>query len=202
MKDEVTAYIAGQEPWKQTVLSDLRRAVHDADPHIKEVIKWGSPVFEHDGQIAWMFCATNWVNFSFRQGALLDASHGLWVEGPDTGVKANRTMRFVESDEVPADIIRHLVSEAVKNNLEGRRVEFNIPKPGSMEFELPAHYVSLLVDAGVYELFENRPYYQQKGWVQWIEGAKRQETRQRRTQEMIHELEDGTYMPSKKMERP
>lgn len=201
MNKDVTAYIAEQEPWKQTVLKDLRQAIHDADPKIEETIKWGTPAFGRNGPVAWMFCASQWVHFSFPQGALLDASHDLWIEGPDTASKAKRTMRFVESDEVPADLIRHLVSQAVENNAEGRKVDFHIPKPGSEEFDVPAHYESVLKDAGVYELYENRPYYQQKGWVQWIEGARRDSTREKRTQEMINELHDGTYMPSKKTEK-
>lgn len=201
MNKDVTAYIAEQEPWKQTVLKDLRQAIHDADPKIEEAIKWGTPAFGHNGPVAWMFCAAEWVHFSFPQGALLDAGHGLWVEGSDTASKAKRTMRFTEDDEVPADLIRHLISQAVENNIEGRKIDFHLPKPGSREFDVPAHYERVLKDAGVYELYENRPYYQQKGWVEWIEGAKREETREKRTEEVIRELHDGTYMPSKKTEK-
>lgn len=202
MKDEITAYIKQQDPWKQAVLTTLRRAIRDADPHIEEAIKWGTPAFGHKGPVAWMFCAAEWVHFSFPQGALLDGDHGMWEEGPDTESQAKRTIKFREGDDVPAELIQHLVKQAVANNLEGKRVDFHVTKPGSKEFDVPAEYERLLKDAGVYELYENRPYYQQKGWVQWIESAKRDETKLKRSDEMVRELHDGTYMPSKKTVRP
>ncbi|MDB5181411.1 MAG: hypothetical protein JWP13_174 [Candidatus Saccharibacteria bacterium] len=198
MQDKITAYITQQEPWKQQVLKKLRGAMHNADPEIHESIKWGTPAFEHKGLVTWVFCASEWVHLSFQQGALLDASHNMWEEGPDTASQAKRTIKFREGDEVPVELIEHLVHEAVDNNIEGRRVEFHITKPGSKEFDVPAEYAAILRDHNAYELYENRPYYQQKGWIQWIEGAKRDETKQKRIEEMLLELEEGTYMPRKR----
>jgi hypothetical protein len=201
MQDKITAYIEQQEPWKQTVLKRVRGVVHDADPHMGEVIKWGAPAFDHKGLVVWMFCAREWVNVTFPQGALLDDSHGLWDGGPDVATKASRTMKIREGDSIPAELLTHLIHEAVSNNLEGRRVELHVTKPGSKEFDVPEMYKEILEDRGVLELYENRPYYQQKGWIQWIDEAKRLETRQKRVNEMVRELDEGTYMPSKKMER-
>ena len=40
--------------------------------------------------------------------------------------------------------------------------------------------------------------YQQRGWIEWIESAKQEDTRQRRAHSMLKELKEGTYMPPKK----
>lgn len=199
MSPRVDDYIGQQEAWKQAVLRTLRQAIHQADPDIEEQIKWGTPSFHHAGQVAWMFCATEWVHFSFPQGVLLDVPEDFWEEGDGTASKAKRTLKFRQGDIIPVGQIEKLVTEAVDNNLAGKRVDFHPTKPGSQEFDLPKDYEDFLRDNGLLEEYLNRPYYQQKGWVEWIEQAKQVATRDRRKQKLLQELRDGTYMPSKKL---
>lgn len=197
MNEAVTTYISAQEPWKQTVLNQIRQIVHAADPDIVEQIKWGTPSFEHAGQVCWTFCAAEWVHLSFRHGVLLHAPDGTWEEGSDTATKAMRTIRFREGDEVPAELLTRLVKEAAANNVAGRKVDFGVTKPGSKKFDLPAEYETVLKSRGVLDDYRKRPYYQQKGWIQWIELAKQPETKQKRIEKMIQEIEEGSYMPPK-----
>jgi hypothetical protein len=197
MNPEVDAYIAEQEPWKQEILQVVRAAVHRADPEIEELIKWGTPSLEHAGPVVWLFCASEWVHVSFRQGALLDVPEGFWEEDETTESKAKRTIKLRQGDEVPVAQIEKLVAQAVDNNLAGRTVDFGAPKPGSREFDLPKEYEDFLRENGLLDEYEARPYYQQKGWIQWIEMAKQPETVDKRMQKMLQELRDGTYMPSK-----
>jgi hypothetical protein len=51
---------------------------------------------------------------------------------------------------------------------------------------------------GLEDEYWQRPYYQQKGYIQWLDLAKRPETRIKRLNKMIIELEQRTYMPPKK----
>lgn len=197
MNPDVDAYIAGQEPWKRKTLQTVRTAIHEADPEIEELIKWGTPSFEHAGQVVWLFCATEWVHVSFRQGALLDVSEGFWEEDEHTESKAKRTVKLREGDEVPVVQLKKLVIEAVENNLAGKVVDFGVTKPGSREFDPPKEYEDFLRENGLLEEYDARPYYQQKGWIQWIESAKLSETIEKRKQKMLQELRDGTYMPTK-----
>lgn len=192
---DVDSYIAKEEAWKRRILKDLRAAVHAGDPEISETIKWGSPYFEADGGVAWMFCATDWVHFSFRQGVLLDDSHGLFEP---TDNKAMRTIKFSQDAEVPKDIISNLVGQAAENNRSGKKVRFASPRPGTQVFDLPKEHEDYLAENGLLNEYKARPYYQQKGWIQWIESAKQQDTIEKRKAKMLQELHDGTYMPPKK----
>ncbi len=199
MNPKVDDYIKGlDKPWQAAVVRKLRELVHKADPDITEEIKWGTPYFEHNGGVTWLFCATEWVHFSFPQGVLLDVPKGTWEEGPDTESKAKRTMKFREGQEIPEELIIRLVKQAVANNKTGKKVDFGAPKPGSRTFDVPHEYESFLRENGQLEAYKARPYYQQKGWVQWIEQAKQEETRQKRKDKMLEELQEGTYMPPKK----
>lgn len=195
MNPAVDTYISGlKHAWWQTIVRELRAAVHAADPNIEETIKWGTPSFEHQGRVAWVFCAADWVHFSFPQGALLDASHGLFE---DTDNKAQRTIKVRRGEAVPRKVIIGLVKEAVQNNLTGKRVDLKIPKAGSRNFDVPRDYERFLGENGLLEAYQARPYYQQHGWIQWIEQAKQPATTEKRKQKMLEELQEGTYMPPK-----
>lgn len=192
----VDAYITRQPAWQREILRALRQAIHQADPEVKEVIKWGAPTFEDHGIIAWMFCATNWVHFSFTQGALLDPTHGLFEEGKDSSSKAKRTIKFIEGQHIPTDIIIGLVKEAVANNRAGK-VDFKVARAGTQEFDVPQEYEDYLKEHKLFDDFKSRAFYQQKGWIEWIETAKHEDTRQKRAQLMLRELQTGQYMPNK-----
>ncbi|MFW2335120.1 YdeI/OmpD-associated family protein [Ilumatobacter sp.] len=65
---------------------------------------------------------------------------------------------------------------------------------------MPADVRASLVDRGVLDDYRSRPAYQRNDYLGWIGGAKRPETRRRRIEQMLDELErGGVYM---KMEHP
>jgi uncharacterized protein YdeI (YjbR/CyaY-like superfamily) len=192
----IDSYIKSRPDWQQNIMLSLRQAVHAASDEIEETIKWGSPWFGYRGtQVAWMFGAAKWVHFSLSQGALLDHSHGLFVQ---TDNKAMRTIKFTKDSEVPAKLITQLISESKELVDQGKNIKFFRPKPGLKKFDVPDAYEKLLKEAGRWQDYKSRPYYQQKGWIQWIEQAKQESTRQKRIKQMLIELKNGTYMPPKK----
>lgn len=193
----VDSYIKHAKVWQQSILSGIRKAIHSGDPEITEVIKWGAPAFEHAGQVAWMFCAENWVHLSFRQGALLKVPKAAWVESDDTPSKAKRTMKFEKGAAVPDELIADLVRQAVANNLAGKKVDFDVAKRGEREFDLPKEYERWLSTAGKLEDYKARPYYQQRGWIEWINEAKSDKTKLMRMDRVLIELKHGQYMPNK-----
>ncbi len=61
------------------------------------------------------------------------------------------------------------------------------PMPGFIDEALTRHQL--------YERYESRPAYQQNDYIYWISSAKREETRQKRLNQMLTELkEGGKYM--------
>ena len=60
---------------------------------------------------------------------------------------------------------------------------------------MPDEIRSALEAAGVMEDYLARPFYQRNDWLGWIARAKRHETRQRRLDQMLEELDrGGLYM--------
>ena len=60
---------------------------------------------------------------------------------------------------------------------------------------MPAEVERALVNAGLMGLYQARPPYQRNDYLGWIDRAKRPETKARRLQQMLDELEQGdVYM--------
>jgi hypothetical protein len=190
---EITAYIESiEKAWQREILRKVRTLIHKIDPKIDEKLKWGSPAFDHSGPVIWMFCASRWVHISFPHGAILDHSHKLFEQTDNRG---QRTIKIKEKSDFPHKELSNLIAEAVDNNVKGKKVSFNIPKPGSKKFDLPKIHADLLKKEGLYDIFLKRPFYQQSGWIRWIDSAKQEVTKQKRANQMLDELRTGnTYM--------
>lgn len=166
--------------------------MHKADPEITELIKWGAPYFEDHGRVAWMFAASEWVNFSLHNAALIKDTYKLFEP---TENQAMRTIKLREGQAIPEEEIIEYVKEIVANNRVGKKVVFE--KAPKVEIELPHDVAIELKSAHLEDKYWARPYYQQKGYLQWLDQAKHQETREKRIRTMLGELHNGTYMPPK-----
>jgi uncharacterized protein YdeI (YjbR/CyaY-like superfamily) len=61
--------------------------------------------------------------------------------------------------------------------------------------EMPADILEMLSASGLLDAYHARPAYQQNDYLGWIARARRPETRQKRLQQMLDELEKGgVYM--------
>ncbi|SHF09429.1 Bacteriocin-protection, YdeI or OmpD-Associated [Fodinibius roseus] len=73
----------------------------------------------------------------------------------------------------------------------------NLERP---KHPMPKFVKKALEERGLMEDYRERPAYQQNDYIGWINKAKRQETKQKRLRQMLHELEvGGVYM---KMDHP
>lgn len=63
---------------------------------------------------------------------------------------------------------------------------------------MPDFVEKALVDFNLMDDFRRRPAYQQNDYLGWIQNAKRQETKNKRLEQMLEELEvGGIYMKMK-----
>jgi uncharacterized protein YdeI (YjbR/CyaY-like superfamily) len=64
--------------------------------------------------------------------------------------------------------------------------------------EMPDFVRAALIDSGLLDAYQNRPAYQQNDYVGWINRAKRPQTKEKRLQQMLDELQRGdVYMNMK-----
>jgi uncharacterized protein YdeI (YjbR/CyaY-like superfamily) len=63
---------------------------------------------------------------------------------------------------------------------------------------MPDFIRAALIRRGLMDAYRERPAYQQNDYIGWIARAKREETKQKRLNQMLGELEDGRlYMNMK-----
>ena len=64
--------------------------------------------------------------------------------------------------------------------------------------QMPDDVAELLAQHGVCSAYDDRPAYQRNDYLAWIDRAKRPETRSKRINQMLSELEEGgVYMRMK-----
>ena len=67
-----------------------------------------------------------------------------------------------------------------------------------LRHRMPDFMHAVLVRRGLMDVYGERPPYQQNDYIGWIIRAKREETKQKRLNQMLDELEDGhLYMNMK-----
>lgn len=184
----IDEYIAGQSPQAQPLLTAIRATIRAAAPEAKERISWQMPTF-------WQ--GENLIHFAAFQNHI-----GIFPGGEAVGVFAQRlagyktskgTIQFPLANPIDhgllADIVRWRVEQA-----EGGKSTFAEPVPRK-KHAMP-DFIRLALDQGdLWERYSNRPPYQQNDYIGWIGRAKREETRQKRLEQMLDELRGGdAYM--------
>jgi hypothetical protein len=110
----VDDYVGSLSGWQREAVEALRALAREAAPGAGESIKWGQPVYEQNGPVAWMKAHASSVNFGFWRGAELDDPAGL-LEGEGDRM---RHVKVREGAALPAEELRRLIGEAVRLNQE------------------------------------------------------------------------------------
>ena len=58
-------------------------------------------------------------------------------------------------------------------------------------YPMPKYIKSALEERGLVKSYKERPPYQQNDYIGWIDGAVRADTKEKRLQQMLYELEKG-----------
>jgi len=110
----VDEYIAGLVPWQAEIVARIREIIFNAVPDAKEQFKWGQPVYEKGGPLAYMKAFKHVVNFGFWRGVDLNDPTGL-LEGDGDKM---RHMQLKSVAQINPEIFADFVRQAVKLNLD------------------------------------------------------------------------------------
>lgn len=185
----IDAYIARAAEFARPILQHLRTLVHTACPEAVETVKWRAPFFEYRGK---PLCATLAFKahcaFVFWHRGMKD------VLGRD-GAKADEAMgnlgRITRLADLPADkaMIRY-VREAMKLTESG--TPSRPPKTKKAEPKVPTDLAAALKTNKVATItFKNFSPSHRREYIEWIEEAKRPETRAKRLATTLEWLTAG-----------
>lgn len=194
---EVDRYLAKKPKWAREMLAHLRELMHQADPEVEEVIKWGAPFFQSPHLVAGMSGYTKHIRFCFWKGVDLKDTTGEFTVVGKSGMSA-ATWGSIE--EMPADAkLLRMMKQAVKAGRsaakeeakksatkKGKRLDPRRPHPVPTDLAK-----ALKKDAKARKVFEAFPWSDRRDYVQWLEEAKRDATREKRLEATIALLREG-----------
>jgi uncharacterized protein YdeI (YjbR/CyaY-like superfamily) len=173
--------ISQAEPFAQAICKKLRSIIFKAEPAMIEDWKWG-PNYYKDGMVCGFWYFKKHVTFTFFQGALLKDKKKVLMQ--NEGNVHNRHLKFTDVKEIDEKLLIEYITEAVINNEKGIKIH----EAKDKTVEIPSDFRKLMVKHKLLNYFEGLAYSHRKEYVQWIEGAKREETRQRRLETAISKL--------------
>ena len=185
----IDAYIAKSADFARPILEHLRRIVHEACPQVEETMKWSMPHFMYEGMLCGMASFKAHCTFGFWKGSL--------VVGDGGGARdaMGQFGRITEvSDLPPRKTLVALIQRAMKLNEEGvsARVPKREPKPAA---PVPDYLSAALAkNRKARTTFERFSPSQRREYVEWVAGAKREETRARRLATTLEWLAEGKPM--------
>jgi uncharacterized protein YdeI (YjbR/CyaY-like superfamily) len=187
----IDSYIEKSAEFARPLLTRLRKLVHEACPEVEETLKWRTPTFMYRGRI---LCGVA----AFKE----HCTFGFWHKGMEEvlekgghkGTEAWGSLgRLTSLADLPSDkAIREYVKTAAKLNESDAPAR---PRPARKPVApppVPADLAAALKkNRKAAATFEKFSPSHRRDYVEWITGAKRDETRARRLATTIEWLEDG-----------
>ena len=185
----IDGYIEKARPFARPILEHLRQLVHAAVPDAGEAIKWGMPHFTYKGKnVAGMaafkaHCAFM-IHGEGRQGeGVANDSAGMGSFGRIAGL-----------DDLPADKdLQAKLKTAMERIDAGGRAANRAASPASKaEIPVPQDFAAALRDTpAANATFDRLTPSQRREYLEWITGAKRDETRAKRVATALEWLAEG-----------
>lgn len=175
--------ISELEPFAQVICKRLRKLILSADPEIIEDWKWG-PNYYLNGMVCGYWGFKKHVSFVFFQGSLLKDKKKILLENP--GNVHNRHIKFTDVKQIDDKVILEYLFEAIDNNRKGLKITETKDKT----IVSPDDVVKAFKKVKVLAYFDSLAFSHRKEYIQWIESAKKEETRTKRIQQAIEKLQD------------
>ena len=179
----VDAYIAKAPKFAQPILTTLRATVHAAVPDVEEGIKWGAPHFGYKGMLCGMAAFKQYAAMMFWKEKLVFGTH---VKEHNHALGRLTTL----SDLPPKSVLAGYIKKAAALNDAGVKVERVRREPTPVR--VPADLSSALrKNAKAQTAFKEFSPSHRREYVEWITGAKTDETRTRRLTQAIEWIGEG-----------
>ena len=176
--EQVKAYIAGLPEFSRQICEKLRAIILAADGRLKEEWKWG-PHYNYKGMVCGFGAFQQHVKCTFFNGAGMQDNDKLFNNCVDN--QFSRSIRYTSADEIDEAQLGKYVKESVAVNEQGYKREIK-----NKTVEVPEDFARLLATNPKAEaFFDELSYGYKKEYVEWINAAKRIETRKERMEKTV-----------------
>lgn len=175
----VDAYIANANDFAKPILKQIRTAVHKGHPGVSETIKWGVPAYVDDRGILCMTAA-------FKQHCVWV----FWTGRKPASVDANQFRRITSVETLPS--ARELAAIVKEAATRAKTPKKKAAKRAARPVTVPGYFrAALRKNAKAHAVFDAFPPSHKREYVDWIDSAKTDETRQRRIATALEWMASG-----------
>ncbi|MDN3658830.1 YdeI/OmpD-associated family protein [Ferruginibacter paludis] len=188
----IDIYVSKAADFAKPILNHLRALVHTACPDAEEKIKWGFPHFDYKGEMMCSMAAfKQHAVFGFWKAALM--KDPVLIERAKSEVSMGHLGRLTSLKDLPPDRkIVAWINEAMQLNDQGIKVPSRPKTTDKKELIVPDYFLKALSKhKKAAQTFEAFSYSHKKEYVQWIEEAKTDETKNKRMAQAIEMMKEG-----------
>ena len=185
----IDAYISKSQHFAKPVLNHLRELVHAACPEIEETIKWGFPHFDYKGMLCSMAAFKQHCAFSFWKTALMKDAQEMMGKNEHAMGHLGKISSL--KDLPPDKKILGWIKEAMKLNDDKIKLPERKKTVEPKEIEIPASLQSALKKNMAAKLFNDFSPSHKKEYIEWINEAKTDDTRNKRIAQTIEWVIEG-----------
>ena len=196
LNPQVDAYIGKAHPFAQPILAHLRELVHKACPGVEETIKWSRPFFEYKGAIlANMSAFKQHCSFGFWGEEIAAVLRDAKLLQPDAMGSLGRITAVADlpSNKQMLALLRQAAafvdSGVYTSPIAARNKVVKAPAPAP---EAPPEFTKAIkANKLAAAAFAALSPSCKKEYVEWIAGAKRPETRDKRIATAVEWISEG-----------
>lgn len=183
----VDAYIEKSADFAKPILSHLRKLIHKACPDVVETIKWSMPGFEYKGFLCNLAAFKQHCAFGFWKQSLMESD-----AFPKNKAAMGSFGRITSVKDLPSEkVMIGLIHQAMQLNEKGVKVPKKAASP-KKDLVVPEDLTKALSkNKAAQNTFEKFTYSHKKEYVQWIEEAKTEATRNKRLATTVEWLSEG-----------
>lgn len=186
----IDAYIENAQPFAKTILTYLRKIIHETCPDVEEGWKWSFPHFMYKGKILCAFTAfKQHCGFGFWLEKEMKSISELTKDAERTGMFTLGKIRSIE--DLPSKV---LLKTAIQEAMELTDMGVTLKKAAAekKETEIPAYFSEALNEnVEAKKVFENASPSFRKEYIMWITDAKTESTRNKRIEQALEWLSEG-----------
>jgi uncharacterized protein YdeI (YjbR/CyaY-like superfamily) len=182
----VDSYLSNSADFAKPILTHLRQLVHRACPEVEETIKWGSPFFMYHGMLCNMASFKQHCAFGFWQPELRSEF--------GQSESAGQLGRITSVKDLPkdSDMVRYIKEAAKANEAKEKSPAKAKPKEEKKPLKIPAYFTAALKkNKKALTSFGKFSYSKQKEYVDWLDGAKTDATREKRLETALEWIAEG-----------
>lgn len=187
----VDTYIEKAAPFAKPILIKLRKLIFQACPDVEETIKWSFPNYEvHGSMLCSMAAFKEHCAFGFWKASLLTDTAGILKLAERNSMGHLDKLTSVKDIPSEKTIISYLKEAALlnKNNVKVPRVKAapkkELPPPGELTKAFKKNKRAALN-------FDAFSPSQKREYIEWINEAKTEETKNKRIETTIEWSEEG-----------